>query len=150
QATGDPTSLGLTSEGGANPHFSGAKSKAGANSGLSASKDSISQTIMNGKKKMKKFMLPNILKLKTLQLPYLHLQDEAKVALLSAQPSFPNVAQLIELLVFASASQKSGDTSVPSAAKLALNLLREIKTQIKSPSLSYFKEKLQRILKRPT
>nr|GEW33626.1 hypothetical protein [Tanacetum cinerariifolium] len=45
QATGGPTSLGVTGEEGANPQLSSASSKAGADSGLFALKDSISQTI---------------------------------------------------------------------------------------------------------
>nr|GEU99873.1 hypothetical protein [Tanacetum cinerariifolium] len=45
QATSGPTSLGVTSEGGANPQLSSAKSKAGADSGISTPKDLISQTI---------------------------------------------------------------------------------------------------------
>ncbi|GKA87933.1 hypothetical protein Tco_0809697 [Tanacetum coccineum] len=42
---------------------------------------------------------------------------EAEAALLKAQPSFPNVEQLKELLVLNSASSKDGDQSVPSAGQ---------------------------------
>ncbi|GKE24425.1 hypothetical protein Tco_1435937, partial [Tanacetum coccineum] len=50
QATGCPTSLGVTSEEGANPQLNSTKSKVGADSGLSTPKDSISQTIGNDEK----------------------------------------------------------------------------------------------------
>ncbi|GJW90151.1 zinc finger, CCHC-type containing protein [Tanacetum coccineum] len=52
---------------------------------------------MRKQTKMKDFMLPQTLKLKTLQFLNPHLLAEA--ALLKAQPSFPNVGQLNELLV---------------------------------------------------
>ncbi|GJQ99384.1 hypothetical protein Tco_0522369 [Tanacetum coccineum] len=52
--------------------------------------------------------------------------------------------------VFASASQNTRDTSVPSAGQAGTQPAEGRRTQIKSPSLSYFKEKLHRMLKRLT
>ncbi|GJW10239.1 hypothetical protein Tco_1576066 [Tanacetum coccineum] len=142
QATSGPTSLGVTSEGGANPQLSSAKSKVGADSGLSAPKDSISQTTRNdeGPNKLSPDHISagvNFIDLDSQADDHIlfinesegekedeeihatkHTETEAtlafqppssrklefeknkaedEVALLSAQPSFPNVAQLTEL-----------------------------------------------------
>ncbi|GKB66295.1 hypothetical protein Tco_0927707 [Tanacetum coccineum] len=70
---------------------------------------------VKGKKKLKKFMLPNILKLKTLQLLNLHLQ---------AQPSFLNVAQLTKLSV---KSLKHEFTKILSAHDFSSSLPTELK-----------------------
>ncbi|GJS26628.1 hypothetical protein Tco_0487248 [Tanacetum coccineum] len=121
QATGGPTTLGVTSYEGAKPQLSSgmsaskhdvsAKSKAGADSGLSAPKDLISQTTGNdeGPNKLSLDHIfvgvdfidldsqandPIIRKLKLDKN-----KAEAEVAILSAQSSFPNLAQLTELLV---------------------------------------------------
>ncbi|GKE06588.1 hypothetical protein Tco_1398606, partial [Tanacetum coccineum] len=170
QATSGPTSLGFTSEGGANPQLSSgmsasihnkpiysvstiihsksalehdvlAKSKVGADSGLSAPKDSISQTTEKtkstsegSKDKQKEIKLEDLSRLvqdvgvnfmdldspnndepiivqddsdeevhakksQNYKLEQLKNKAEAKVAILTAQPSFPNVEQLTKLLV---------------------------------------------------
>nr|GEZ36002.1 hypothetical protein [Tanacetum cinerariifolium]GEZ50779.1 hypothetical protein [Tanacetum cinerariifolium] len=121
QATSGPTSLGFTSKGGANPQLSSAKSKARADSGVSAPKDSISQTTCNdeGPNKLSldhissdspKDDEPIIFqdesdeevraeKSRTQKLKKLKSKAEAEVAFLIAQPSFSNVEQLTKLLV---------------------------------------------------
>nr|GEX06755.1 hypothetical protein [Tanacetum cinerariifolium] len=97
---------------------------------------------------------------------------EAEAALLKAQPSFPNVGQLNELMVKSlqtnfpmilsahdfSSSLPTELKDLPSKfmnlrlsyqeAKLTLCLLRGRRTQTKQPSPSFFKDELKRILKK--
>ncbi|GJU06164.1 hypothetical protein Tco_1122594 [Tanacetum coccineum] len=69
---------------------------------------------------------------------------QAKLKTLDALPSLLHkVTNALNQFAQAITSKKTKDDSVPSAGQAALNLLRGRRTQIKPPSLSYSKEKMQ-------
>nr|GEZ42351.1 hypothetical protein [Tanacetum cinerariifolium] len=98
-------------------------------------------------------------------------KNQAKAALLKAQPSFLNIGQLNELMAklktldallsllnkvtnllnqFAQAiaSKKTRDESVPSVGQVGTQHAEGSRTQIKPPSSSFFKEEMKRIFKK--
>ncbi|GKC02415.1 hypothetical protein Tco_0994025 [Tanacetum coccineum] len=156
QATGGLTSLGVTSEGRAKPQLNSTKFKARADSGLSAPKDSISQTIGRCADDFNDLDSPNddepiivqdesdeevhAKKSQNHKLEKQKSKAEVEIAILSAQPTFLNVEQLTKLLIKLDLEKNKAEAEValllaqpsfPNVAQLTQLLFNELTGEVK-------------------